>query len=218
MGRSDSSTPSRRVRWIIATLVLAALLWFVPLFRVAPLKETRAATPAVAFDASAYVEEFWSGSLLTRAADAVDAEALRAALRTDPAAAAAEHGHRLGLGSSVFYLVSGRGTIVAVDDDSVSIALGEGKGTGVVIEIGPVFGNTIRDGSGLLDVSDFSNTRDFNAVSAEINRRVEEQVLSELSARSAVGTAIAFTGATEASESGPAPDILTVVPITITFP
>lgn len=45
------------------------------------------------------------------------------------------------------------------------------------LETGPVFGNVLRDGTGLLDVNDFPNSQDFNALSSEINRRVEEQVL-----------------------------------------
>ena len=144
------------------------------------------------FDAAAYMESFWTGPLLESARHAVDAAELLAAFRQDPADAATRYGHRLGLSGNASFFVSGTGRIVAVDEDAVSIALQEGDPAAVVIETGPVFGNAIRDGSGLLDVSDFSNAQDFNAISSEINRRVEEQVFPVLEAQAAVGADRAF--------------------------
>jgi predicted lipoprotein len=81
-----------------------------------------------------------------------------------------------------------------------------------------VFGNTIRDGSGLLDVSDFPNSRDFNAISSEINRRVEERVFPLLKQKAAAGVAIQFAGCVDITD--PETDLrpLRLVPITIKIP
>ena len=88
----------------------------------------------------------------------------------------------------------------------------------VIIEIGPVFGNAIRDGSGLLDVSDFANAQDFNAISAEINRRVEEQVFPVLAANATVGATVHFVGGVDVADSEGAPSSLNLVPVIIEFP
>jgi predicted lipoprotein len=136
---------------------------------------------------------------LRQAVDAVD---LLSALRLDAAAAAKQYGHRLGLSSTSSFLLSGTGRISGVTPTAVSIALGDDPtAVDLLIEFGPVFGNAIRDSSGLLNVSDFPNSRDFNALSDEFNRRVEERVLPALQAG-------AVTGATYGSSGPPKSRIL----------
>lgn len=207
-------------RWLFGAAgvaALAALFWVVPLFRVVPLEAAREESAAAAFDPAARAEAFWTGPLREAADHAIGAADLLEALRRDPAETAERFGHRLGLASTSSYLVSGQGRIADVDARSVAVSLDEDDAAEVVIELGPVFGNAIRDGSGLLDVSDFPNAQDFNALSAEINRRVEEQVLPALEAGAREGRAVRFAGAVEIAASD-APGTLRVVPIWIEFP
>jgi predicted lipoprotein len=126
-------------------------------------------------------------------------------------------GRRLGLSRSTSYFVAGTGLIVSVTNDSVSIALESEAGPSVVIETGPVFGNAIRDGSGLVDVSAFPNSQDFNAISTALNRRVEEQVLPQLRAKAVIGARIRFVGGAEVDDPASALP-LRVVPIRIEWP
>ena len=107
---------------------------------------------------------------------------------------------------------------VAVDERSVSVALTREGDVDVVVETGPVFGNTIRDGSGLLDVNDFPNSRDFNAISSEINRRVEEHVIPILKEKAAPGASIHFAGCVDVAN--PETDLkpLRLVPVMIRIP
>ena len=136
----------------------------------------------------------------------------------DPGAAAERYGRRLGLSGTAAYWVTGQGVIAAADDRVVEIAV-EGAGdTGIFIRLGPVFGNAIRDGSALLDVSDFANTRDFNALSVEINRRVEDDVLPALAAGASVDRAVSFTGGVEIAQGDGAPATLEIVPYRVAFP
>jgi predicted lipoprotein len=207
-------------KWGIGATVVVVFLWFFPLFRVVPLGESRQQAAAVGFDAAAFVDAFWVEELLPAAATATDAAELRAALQTDRDAAGQAHGHRLGMSGSVSFLVQGEGRIVGVSDDAVEISLGGASQETVDlrIETGPVFGNAIRDGSGLLDVSAFSNTRDFNALSSEINLRVETQVLPSLRAKARVGKTVHFAGGVELAEYDGVADPLGLVPVTVEFP
>jgi predicted lipoprotein len=197
---------------------VSVVLYFLPLFHVLPLEAARQQFAAQVFIAAAVVVTFWNDRLLHATKSAVDAGELAAALRTNPADAAQRFGRRLGLGSSSSYFVSGSGRIVAVEGGAITIALQGEDATTVVIEAGPVFGNAIRDGSGLLDVSDFPNSQDFNAISSEINRRVEERVLPVLREKAAVGAAVRFVGGAEIA--GPETEVapLRVVPVVIEFP
>jgi predicted lipoprotein len=185
---------------------------------VVPLEATRRQSSDAGFDAAAYVDALWSGPLLETVHHAVDASELLAAFRRDSADTAARFGHRLGLGGASFYFVQGRGKIVAVEDDAIAITLSNENSSDAIIELGPVFGNAIRDGSGLLDVSDFANAQNFNELSTEINRRVEEQVLPVLQESAAVGREVRFAGGAEVADSAGIPSSLVVVPVIIEFP
>lgn len=205
------------VRWGVAAICVAVFLYFLPLFHVVSLKEAQQQIASQEFDAAEYVDTFWRGPLLENTLSAVDAADLLAAFAQDFDDTAERFGHRLGLSGHSSYLVSGQGEIIAIDNTAVSIALQEGGPAAIIIETGPVFGNAIRDGSGLLNVSNFANAQDFNALSAEINLRVEEDVLPLLQANAVVGATVRFVGGVEVSDSAGAPAALVLVPVVIDF-
>ena len=206
------------VRWGAAVICVAVSLYFLPLFHVVSLKEVQQQIASEVFDAVEYVDTFWRGPLLENTHSAVDAADLLAAFAQDFDDTAARFGHRLGLSGHSSYLVSGQGEIIGVDSMAVSIALHEDGPVAIIIETGPVFGNAIRDGAGLLNVSDFANAQDFNALSAEINQRVERDVLPLLQANAVVGATVRFVGGVEVSDSAGAPATLVLVPVVIEFP
>jgi predicted lipoprotein len=109
--------------------------------------------------------------------------------------------------------VSGEGRVVARERDAVRLAVGAGADAPVVeLQTGPVFGNTVRDGTGLLDVNRFSSLQDFNALAAELNERIESRVLPTLRDRAQPGTQVRFTGCAEAVEPTSGQPLLTIVP------
>lgn len=205
------------LRWAAALTIVSVFFYFFPLFHVVPLNAAMKHNSSKSFDAVAYVEDFWIGPLSEAARHAVDIADLCADLQHDPADAAARWGHRLGLGGVTAYLVSGQAYIVAVNDNEIAFSFEKTGPVRFLIELGPVFGNAIRDGTGLLDISDFSNTRDFNEISSEINRRVEEQVLPRLKSQATIGATIRFFGGVEVADTGGTPSILTVIPVGIEF-
>lgn len=216
MSRPKQTLRSRLLLWGSALLGVCVGLYVLPLFHIVPLKEARAQSAAAAFDAAAYVEEFWNEKLLKGVPEAVDARELLAAFDEDREKAAARYGHRLGLSGNASYFVSGSGDITTIDRGAIEITLEQGGK--VIIDTGPVFGNAIRDGSGLLDVSDFANSQDFNALSSEINRRVEEGVFQLLKEKAAMGAAVRFVGAVDIADSQSDVSSLNLVPVIIEFP
>jgi predicted lipoprotein len=60
-----------------------------------------------------------------------------------------------------------------------------------------IYGNAIRDASGLVDVKDFPNTMDLNNISEELNKMVRKTVLPPFKAAVKKGDKILVTGAIE---------------------
>ena len=211
-----------RRRWIIGVAVAAgaaALLYFLPPFRVVPLRRDGQRGATAAFDAAAYVDRFWPERLIPGAAKAVDAAELVAAIDADPDAARRNYGRKVGLGGSYIYFVKGTGRVVSVDADAVGLALGDDRSRAQIsLQAGFIFGNATRDGTGLLDVSDFPNSQDFNAVSSDLNRRVEEQVLPELRKKAVVGQTLRFVGCAEIVDEDLDLRPLPVVPFIVASP
>lgn len=199
--------------------MLGLVLWWVllPPFHIISIEKAREDVMVDVFDPDVLAETFWTEELPKRVREAVDVEELISKLGTDREATAKQYGHRLGLSGKSAYFVSGTGKIKEVRGSKIFITLNEGGVAQVVIGTGPVFGNAIRDGSGILDVSDFGNSQNFNAISSEINRRVEERVLPELRGKALVEAQIQFVGGVEVSDRSEEILPLTIVPFSIEF-
>jgi predicted lipoprotein len=204
-------------RWTIGAAVaagMAVLVYFFPLFHVVPLSESGPDSNEAAFDASAFVDQFWTERLVPGTVRAVDAAELIAAIERDRETARKKYGRSVGLGSAFYYFVRGTGRVVSVEKNSVGLSLHADQSTvQVSLQTGNIFGNAVRDGTGLLDVNNFANSQDFNALSSEINRRIEERVLPALRKRAAVGDQVRFIGCAEIMDEETDLHPLQIVPV-----
>jgi len=201
----------RIVRWLIAIAIIAAVCWLFPLFHVVRLKAERA---AAAFNATDFAETFWTNKLLPSIDKAVNAGTLVADIQSDPATAKKKYSRGVGLSDSYFYFVTGTGRVMAVSEDAISLAITD-KATNaeVALQAGLIFGDAIRDGTGMLDASAYPNSQDFNDISAALNHIVETRVLPELRERARIGTTISFTGCAEVDDESSDLKPLKIVPI-----
>lgn len=202
---------------IVAVGALGVALHFFPLFHLVPLNPPAAAPAAGAstvFDPAAAAARIWRTDLPAAARRAVDLNSLVPALRENPETAKTKFAKSAGLGTA-YYFVRGAGTVVARERNILRLALdGAGPET-IALRLGPIFGNTVRDGCGLLDVNAFPGLQEFNALSAELNTLVEKNVLPNLRDQAVPGARVFFAGCAEAPESAPAPGepLLTAVPL-----
>ena len=202
-----------------AAVGTAALLYCFPLFHVVSLDQAEQSSAAAEFDPVAFVEKFWTDQLIPGAAQATDAAELLAIVKENPEAARQAHGRSVGLGHVYYYFVAGSGRIVSVEKNRVGLSLRDGhEKAQVSLEAGNIFGNAVRDGTGLLDVNDFANSRDFNALSAEINGRIERHVLPTLRDNAAVGKTVRFVGCAEIMDEQTDLDPLPIVPFIVEMP
>jgi len=217
----DSSPVSIRAAPRIPWLGLAAAALLVTLLAVYPplrigsrsaVAQSAVDATAAAFDPVAFVAGFWTDRLLPAAARAPSVGPLLADLRHSPAAALQAHGRRVGLGHAVYYFARGTGRVTAIESSRVIVEI---DGVLVAVRTGPVFGNVTRDGCGLLEVNQVPGLAEFNALSAELNRRIEQEVQPPLKAGVTVGAMLTFAGCAEAPESLPAAGapLLTFIPL-----
>jgi len=188
----------RTVALALLLAAVGALLWWMPLFRIVPLDVRRAEREQAAFSAPDYAKDFWTRILPSALENASDANAVLAAAREDPPAARQRYGHSVGLGRSALYFLRGTGTIVSVSEEGVGIAMEPTEGSpDVVLQTGLLFGNAVRDSTGLISPSDFPNSQDYNDLSNELNRIVETLVLPPLREQAQVGWHVQFVGCGE---------------------
>ena len=202
---------------LLSVAVVAVLLCFFPLFHVVPLTPPAAApaadAPAVFNPVSAAVK-IWQTDLPAAAQHAVELKALAGPLRANAETAKAKFAKSAGLGTA-YYFVRGSGKVVTRERNTLRIALDGVESETIALRIGPVFGNTVRDGCGLLDVNAFPGLQEFNALSAELNALIEKNVLPGLRDKAAVGATVRFAGCAEAPESAPdaGEPLLMIVPV-----
>jgi predicted lipoprotein len=199
---------------LIVMVVLASLCWRFPLFRVVPLAQAAKEKAAATFNPAAFAERFWNEQLLTSLHQAVPAEALLPAIQADAIAAKQKYSRSVGVSESYTYFVSGTGRVLAVSDDEISLAVtGGATAAEVSLQVGLIFGNAIRDGTGLLQVSDYPDSQDFNAISEALNHLVETRGLPKLRESAKVGATVRFTGCAEVNDESADLKPLRVVPI-----
>jgi predicted lipoprotein len=211
-------TPMRRFAPLFLALAAGAgICLLFPPVRLVPLRHQAAQTNAV-FNAAAYAADFWSQRLLPALRDAPDAALLLSALASNAPAAAAAYGKTPGMSDAVYYLMQGTGTVCSVQPKAVGVALGQAGGEAdLLLGTGMLFGNTVRDASGLLDASLFPNSQHFNDLSTELNRIVETRVISRLKAGAAPGRRLRFAAAAEVESGAEAERPLKVVPVEVEF-
>ncbi len=203
----------RAVRWLIAIVVIASVCWLFPLFHVMSLKTATAEKVAATFNATQFAEMFWTNQLPTALEKTVTAKTLLPAFQSDAAAAKKKFSRSVGLSEGYFYFLRGEGKILSVSDDEVSLAVTEGSTNAEVsLQTGLIFGNALRDGTGLLSANDYPNSQDFNDISAALNHIVETRTLPKLREQAKVGAKISFVGCAEVGDEATDLKPLKVIP------
>jgi predicted lipoprotein len=179
-----------------------------------PLKTAAAEKAAATFNPAAFAEKFWDEQLLKTFDKAVKADELLPAIQVNAAEAKKKFARSVGVSESYTYFISGTGRVIAVGDDEISLTVTDGATNAEVsLQTGLLFGNAIRDGTGLLNVNDYPNSQDFNGISEALNHIVETRVLPKLQGRAKVGAKINFTGCAEVDDESTDLKPLKLVPI-----
>jgi len=202
------------VKYIIAIIVVVIIGYNSVYFK--KLDEVKASLTAKQFNAAAYAQTFWTDKLLPNLDKAIDITQLTGMLSTDHAKTFDTYSHALGIGNLRYFLVKGKGTITSINEDDISVLLqtDTSKQT-IIIATEFIFGNAVRDATGLININEFNNTMDFNNVSAEVNKIIREKVLPPFKQKAKKGDAIEFTGAIELNKEHLDVSKIEVIPVSI---
>lgn len=229
---NDQNGEPMKRRHIFYLVGLASLLLLVgSSIEFHSLEARRAEQRAELFNPGQYARDFWDRQLGGVLETAVRAEQLIGLFNKDMEAAVSM-GRTLGQSRVHAYLLEGKGRIVSIDKKGLGVSvMGSESDPEILICAGSyISGNAVRDASGLIDVSAFSDTMKFNRISSEINRIVVQEVIKPFQEKGPqVGMTVTFIGAAEVadeatqevrfgdrrqdSESEPAYHLLKVVPI-----
>src|SRR5262245_58502662 len=114
---------TRALRWLIVlALVFTAFGWVCPLFHIIPLERAAKEKAAATFNPGRFAEKFWDERLLKSLDQAVPADTLLPMIRSNPAEARKKFSRSVGLSESYTYFLSGKGRVLAVTDDEISLA------------------------------------------------------------------------------------------------
>jgi predicted lipoprotein len=206
----------RAVLAVVALGLLAVVFRLAPLVHFVPLKQAQSRQTAAEFNATDYATAFWNEKLLKSLDRAADAGQVLAALASDAPKARTQFGRTLGVSSSTLFFLRGTGHVVNVTKKGVALALKDGDGAAdILLPTGLLFGNTVRDGTGLLDASAFPNSQNFNDLSTELNHIVESTLLPQLREQAKVGANISFAGCAEVAEDDADTKPLKVIPVSV---
>lgn len=163
------------------------------------------------FNAAEYAANIWNGPLQS-ATHYSDIEFIINLLKTDPQKAFEAYSHKLGISKTHYFMVKGTGIIESIEEEWIVVLSENQLRTRIATDF--IFGNAVRDGSGLVNIDDFVNMTDFNNVSLELNKLVKEKIVGPLKKNAQPGKKISFSGAFEMNEENPDPEKILIIPVT----
>jgi predicted lipoprotein len=189
------------LKYTMAVAIVAFLLYsgiyFEDLEKVKQLRQQKA------FDPVSYARHFWNNQLIGVLDRAVDVEGLIELFNTNMTEAVKKYGKAPGVSRVYAYLLKGEGKIVAAGEGGFQVSVLEPQNNPNVFLATGLYipGNAVRDASGLIDVSKFSDTMKFNEISSEINKIVVNEVIKPfMDEGPGVGMMVKFYGATQVAQ------------------
>ena len=201
------------MKYILGTLAILLVLFFS--LDIRKLDEYKLENDQTTFDAVTYTNEVWSNKIPVVSGKAPEITALITLLESDRERAFTESGKKLGISKTWYFMTRGKGSIDSVGNESVRIKLSDERH----IQLAPafIFGNAVREGSGVVSIDDFINMTDFNNVSVALNKKVKDEIIPVLKKNGVPGKQLEFAGAFEVNEESVDLKDITVIPVSVKF-
>ncbi len=179
--------------------------------RIKPLNEVKKKQDTQLFDAKAYAADFMANKI--ESLPALQVDSFLEHLGNNPTAYAQEHGKKLGISDAYHFIIEGKGSVSAIEEEYIVLGLGDGSSVAIATDF--IFGNAIRDGSGMAHIDDHQNTMDFNSISVELNNQVRETIVPLLRDKATMGSTLYFKGAVTIAIDQPNPSEIKIIPLRI---
>ena len=168
------------------------------------------------FDAVTYTGKLWDEKLPAKLDSSIELGTLIGFIEANPLDAFSRFSNAIGIGNYRYSLVRVNGVVAVINEDDVTLKVSHADSV-MTIKIATefVYGNAIRDASGLVDIKDFTNTNDLNSISEELNKRVRTTVLPAFRTQVKQGDEIELTGAVQFNKEHISFMDLEIIPIRI---
>jgi predicted lipoprotein len=184
------------INYIIGSIIAGVVIFNSLYFR--SLDEKLAEGKEVVFDAKSFVDGIWKTNLLVVYDSATEITTLLDELKKNPESTFEQKAQALGIGNIGYFKVKGEGTVLSVNENNVLVQV---ENQVIEIETEFIFGNAVRDASGLIKVNDYDETSDFNSISESINDKIREEVVPDFRAKVEKGNKVKFKGALELNKA-----------------
>lgn len=149
------------------------------------------------FDFKAYADSIYFKGIL-KSKKTIALTHLISSVKTNQQDAFKKYGNRLGIGNSAYFMIQSTGKIIAIKDGIYTIA--DEKNGILYIDTKYIFGNALRDASGLVKLTDFKTNAQFNKVSESLNDIVRNEVIPKEIKKVQIGDSVSFSGAIKLSK------------------
>lgn len=200
------------LRYILWSVAILTLLYFS--FDIKTLNEYKSSSKTEYFDAETYIKNVWENKMPAIARQAPEISVVLDLLDNNPEKAFLEYGNKLGISKTWYFMVKGQGVIGEKDADAVWITLADNRRIRLATSF--IFGNAVREGSGVVNINDFVNMTDFNNVSVALNKKVKTEVIPTLKDNLIAGQQLAFAGAFEFREDSGSLTDIRIIPVSVT--
>ena len=169
-------------------------------------------------DAGVYAKNLWEGELQTSINSAIELPLLLKSINENADTAFEQNTHALAIGNYRYAMVKLKGKIIAVNENEVlvSVALPHADSLlTVAITTEFVYGNAVRDASGLLDAKDFNNASDLNNIAEALNELVRKNIVPEIRKTTKQNNKLEIIGAVQLNREHVAKEMFEIIPLKI---
>lgn len=130
------------------------------------------------FNAAEFSKKLWNEKMPAKIDSAVDLLALIDAVTKNPEATITKQTNALAIGNYRYALVKLNATVSDVKEDEIALSAPSADSVlNVLLATEFIYGNAVRDASGLVQVKDFPNTSDLNSISEELNKIIRSTII-----------------------------------------
>ena len=201
------------VKYILGTLAILVVLYFS--FDIRKLDVYKSENSGLAFDAILYANDVWDNKLPEVAGQALEMTYLFDLLKSAPESVFAEYGKKLGISKTWYFFAKGEGEIDSTGDETIWVKISDDRQ--IQLATAFIFGNAVREGSGVVNIDDFINMTDFNNVSVALNKKVKDEIIPVLIKNSGTGRRLKFSGVFEINEEKIDLNAIRIIPVSIIF-
>lgn len=195
-------------RYIITLLVVGLLAYNSVYFK--PLDEVKASAEEKKFILVSFVDDLMDSRM--EKVRAISAPDFYTRMRSDFDELMDLEGKKLGVSNLRYFMIEGEGIVVAIEEENVVLKLDGVPNDSLRIATDFIFGSTLRDASGLVSISDYASTMDFNNISVEINKQVRQKIVAPFIKEVNEGSKVAFVGAAAIDITTPVVKDLRMIP------